>query len=225
MRHTVTTVLRIALRVGAIALVAPLAMTLGAQAAATPPAAGAAATSAAASSTAPAAARAARQSWTADRRNFAVGDIITVTVDDYTISTAIKDDVNQDQRSRNASIGIRQPGGVSGMNAGVDTRNDGSSTQRGQARRENRFQSEMSMRVVAVGANGLLQVKGTKLINVDKNQQNIVLSGWIRAQDVSGANVVESNRIADAQVAYASPGALGKPKGGIVSKVIGIIWP
>jgi flagellar L-ring protein precursor FlgH len=81
------------------------------------------------------------------------------------------------------------------------------------------------VRVVAVGANGLLQLKGTKKIDVDKAVQDIEFTGWVRAQDVSTSNVIESSRVADAQLGYASPGPLGKPKQGMITKVLGALWP
>ncbi len=202
------------LRVGAQA--APPAGTpaTGAQAAntATPPTA---------AQTAPAVL--ARGSWVADRRQFAVGDVITVLIDDYTISTAVKENLAQDTRNRNLGLGARLPS--TSQNVNIDSRNNADQTQRGQARRENRFQNEMSVRVVSVGANGLLQVKGTKKIDVDRQLQDIVFTGWLRAHDVSVTNVIESSRVADVQLGYASPGTLGKPKQGIVSKVLGVVWP
>jgi flagellar L-ring protein precursor FlgH len=164
-----------------------------------------------------------RNSWVSDRRQFAVGDLITVLIDDYTISTAVKENVAQDTRNRGFGLSARLPS--SSQNANIDTRNSADQTQRGQARRENRFQNEMSVRVVATGPNGLLQVKGTKKIDVDKQLQDIVFTGWVRAQDVSVTNVIESSRVADVQLGYASPGNLGKPKQGIISKVLGIVWP
>ncbi len=164
-----------------------------------------------------------RASWIADRRQFVVGDIITVLVDDYTISTAVKENSAQDTRNRGLGLNARLP--ASSRNVGIDTRNTADQTQRGQARRENRFQNEMSVRVVAVGPNGLLQVKGTKKIDIDKAMQDIVFSGWVRAQDVSVSNLVESSRVADVQLGYASPGPLGKPKQGILTKVVGALWP
>ena len=78
---------------------------------------------------------------------------------------------------------------------------------------------------MAVAPNGLLQLKGTKNIDVDKSGQNIVFTGWVRPQDVSMSNIVESNRVADAQLGYVSPGPLGKPAQGIVSKILGGLWP
>ncbi|MBL0941010.1 MAG: flagellar basal body L-ring protein FlgH [Gemmatimonadaceae bacterium] len=165
----------------------------------------------------------ARSSWVADRRQFAVGDIITVLIDDYTISTAVKENTASDNRTRGLGVTARMPGDT--KNVGLDSRNSADQQQRGQARRENRFQNEMSVRVVSVGQNGLLQIKGTKIIDVDKAKQDIVFTGWVRAQDVSVTNLIESSRVADAQIGYASPGPLGKPKQGLITKVIGAIWP
>ncbi len=209
-------------------------VTLHAQAAQGAPPAGGAQAGAAQAGAAPAGAPAAgpaqapaaapaRSSWTADRRQFAVGDIITVLIDDYTISTAVKENLAQDTRNRGFGLSARLPS--TSQTANIDARNAADQTQRGQARRENRFQNEMSVRVVGTGPNGLLQVKGTKKIDVDKQLQDIVFTGWVRAQDVSVTNVVESSRVADVQLGYASPGNLGKPKQGIVSKVLGVVWP
>jgi len=165
----------------------------------------------------------ARTSWVSDRRQFAVGDIITVLIDDYTISTAVKENIATDSRTRGLGANARMPG--ESQSIGLDTRNTADQQQRGQARRENRFQNEMSVRIVALGQNGLLQIKGTKIIDVDKAKQDIVFTGWVRAQDVSVTNVIESSRVADAQLGYASPGPLGKPKQGLITKIIGAIWP
>ncbi len=191
------------------------APSVGAQAA-TPPA------NAVTDSAPPAAAP--RRSWVTDRRNFVVGDVITVLVDDYTISTAVKDNVASDTRRSNLGVTIRLP--TSGTRSGgIDGRNDSDTQQRGALRRENRFQNEMSVRVVATGENGLLQVRGNKNITVDKAQQNVVFEGWVRAQDVSAQNIVESYRVADATLSYNSPGPLGKTKRGLFTKIFGLFLP
>lgn len=165
----------------------------------------------------------ARASWVSDRRSFAVGDIITVLIDDYTISTAVKENSASDTRTRGLSVNARMPSST--KNIGIDSRNAADQTQRGQARRENRFQNEMSVRVVGMGPNGLLQVKGTKIIDIDKSKQDIVFTGWVRAQDVSTGNLIESSRVADVQIGYASPGPLGTPKQGMLTKILGALWP
>ena len=168
------------------------------------------------------------RSWLSDRREFAVGDIITVLVDDYTITSAIKDDQALQNRQKDLGLGVdvSMPGGAGkSVDARISAKNRGQSQDRGEARRENRFQSEMSVRVVAVSPNGTIQIKGARNVDVDKGQQNITLTGWVRAQDVSTANVVESSRIADAKLTYLSPGGLGKAKQGIISRIVSIVWP
>lgn len=169
-------------------------------------------------------ARAVRTSWVSDRRAFAVGDIITVLIDDYTISTAVKDNIASDTRNRNLGVAIRIP--LQGTRSGgIDGRNDANTQQRGALRRENRFQNEMSVRVVATGGNGLLQVRGEKNITVDKAQQVVIFEGWVRAQDISPQNLVESYRVADATLLYNSPGPLGKTKSGLFTRILGLILP
>ncbi|MEP6764510.1 MAG: flagellar basal body L-ring protein FlgH [Gemmatimonadaceae bacterium] len=165
-----------------------------------------------------------RESWTSDKRRYAVGDIITVLIDDYTITTAVKENVASDTRSRGLGLTARLPSGSS-KSGGLDTKNDASQNEKGSAKRENRFQNEMSVRVVATSPTGMLQVKGTKKINVDKQMQDIELSGWMRPQDVSTQNTIESARIADATIGYASPGNLTKPKQGFITKILGALWP
>ncbi len=235
--------MRLTLSLGALLLcAAPLGIApLGAQTppTTTPPATGTPSAPAAAPAGAPAtatattaapttaiatsAARSGRESWTADRRDFAVGDIITVLIDDYTVSTAIKENSASDSRTRGLSATVHMPAGSKG--GGIDSRNTADQQQRGSAKRENRFQNEMSVRIVALGANGLLQVKGQKKIDVDKAQQDIVFTGWLRAQDITTQNTVESSRVADAQIGYASPGPLATPKQSMLGKLLGALWP
>lgn len=215
----------------ALAVAPLLAAPLGAQA--RPAASGAAAAPAAPAAAAPNAnalpARPGLRSWVSDKREFAVGDILTIFVDDYTITSAIKDDQAIQRRRRDLGVDVNvNSGGTSvptAISADIGSRNDGNSQNRGEARRENRFQSEMSVRVVAVNPNGTIQVRGTRAVNVDKGKQDVVLTGWVRPQDVSAANVVESSRIADLQLAYQSPGPLGKTKQGLVTRIVSIVWP
>lgn len=203
----------------ASAIVMPLDAQPPARQAATAPAA-----------TAPAAAAAAvpapkpvRESWTTDRRTFAVGDVITILIDDYTISTAVTENTATDTRSSGVSVTANLPTGSKG--GGLDSRKNADQQQRGSAKRENRFQNEMSVRVAAIGAGGLLQLKGTKKINVEKNSQDILMTGWARVQDISTQNVIESSRVADLQVGYVAVGTLGKPSKSIIMKLLGGVLP
>lgn len=210
--------------IAVISLLLSGAETLGAQAApAKPTPAGA---------SAPAATPAApvrNISWTSARRSFAVGDIIKVIVDEHALASASKDNNSSASRSRNMSVGIEPPstGGASigNISGKVGTGDAGQSRQQGVAARDTRYVGEIPVRVVAVTPEGLLQVKGTKTIDVDKNQQTLTLSGVIRPIDVTASDAIGSDMIADAQLSYQSKGSLGKPKNGILTKLVGVLWP
>ncbi len=210
----------------AVVLLATLAASLGAQA----PAAAAGAR-AATDSAATATPTRRNLNWLSDRRAFSVGDILRVKVDEYALASANKGTTAESSRSRNMDLGINPPStGASSAAMGpidgsVATGDAGKSRQTGEATRGTRYVGELPVRVVAVTKEGLLQVKGTKLIDVDKNKQEMTLTGFIRPQDVTSQDIVESTAIADVQLAYKSKGGLGKPKNGIITKLVGILWP
>jgi flagellar L-ring protein precursor FlgH len=166
-------------------------------------------------------------SWTADRRDFVVGDILTILVDELTIASADKSDVDEQDRRTRASFeaafgtATSKSGGAGSFGTGWDSE----SRVRGQARRQDRLTTEFSVRVVAVEPNGVLSIQGTRTILLDKQEQEVTVTGFVRPQDVTSRNVVDSWRVADAKLAYASNGSMGKPKQGILAKIIGIIWP
>ena len=169
--------------------------------------------------------RAVRQSWTSDRREFTVGDIITVLVDERMLASAILRDNAEDDRKRTADFALQSGATSPPTSMSFGDGSSGQSRTSGEATRNNEFRAEMSTRVVAVSPTGLLQVKGRKLANLDKNEQELTLSGWLRPQDVSRDNTVDSWRIADAELVYKGKGPLGKPKGGLLWKIIGAFWP
>lgn len=169
-----------------------------------------------------------RISWTSDRREYVVGDVITVLVDEATLATAVKGQNGSDEQTRKNDIGIDPPKmGTTPMPSidatlGMDKRS--SSRQSGDAKRAVRFHGEISVRVVKVD-NGILQVKGQKLVDLDQNKQTLNFTGWVRPQDVSSTNVIASDRVADAQLVYSLTGAIGKTRGGIIGRLISVFWP
>ncbi len=201
------------------ALLATAPVNLQAQAAATAVAAeGSAAT---------AVQRPVRQSWTADRRAFSEGDVITVLVDEHTLASATTGNYASDRRRRDASVSVRQDvvlDAPRSAGAGFGSGNSAESRQSGEAVRRNNFQGEMTVRVVGI-ENGILRLEGRKMVDVDKNRQELRLTGWVRPQDVTTRNTVDSWRIAEAELVYLSRGGLGTPRGGIVSRLIGVFWP
>ena len=175
-------------------------------------------------------ARASRWDWTADRRRFVEGDIIPVLIDEYTLASANKNSTAKRDRSRDLSLGggysVTGPAAANGnVNGAFRSRSAGESTERGQTTRQDRLTSEITVRVVGIEPNGVLRVEGTKRMVIDEHEQEIRLSGLIRPEDVPANNVVESWRIADAVISYDSNGKLGNPKGSVLGRILGWIWP
>ena len=163
-----------------------------------------------------------RRSWTSDRREFVVGDILTVLVDEQTLASAHKGQTASDAQTRD--LGLEAPS-VLDSDVRLGTSKKSASRQDGQATRDLRFRGDMTVRVVAIQPNGVLEVKGTRTVDVDKNKQQLTLSGFVRPEDVSRANAVASLRIADAQLVYTLTGDLGKTRGGIIGRLVSVFWP
>jgi flagellar L-ring protein precursor FlgH len=168
-----------------------------------------------------------RRSWTSDRREYVVGDILTVLVDEQTLATANKGQTGSDQTSRDLGLNVPVPGtaGLGSTDVKLSTSKNASSRQSGQASRDMHFRGEMTVRVVKIEPSGVLEVKGARTVDVDKNKQQLTLTGFVRPQDVSLINTVESARIADAQLLYSLTGDLGATRGGILSRLASVFWP
>ncbi len=163
-------------------------------------------------------------SWTADAQVFRVGDAISVLLDEYTLASANRDVSAEQQRSRSFGVAGSANGTELGR-ASVDTENAGSSRDRGRSTRHDRLTAEMTVRVEEIAPDGMLKVSGTKHLTIDEHEQELTLTGWVRPADVPAHNVMESWRIADATIEYTSSGRLGKPRQGLISRVLGWIWP
>ena len=87
------------------------------------------------------------------------------------------------------------------------------------------FKGDISVRVVGVDKTGLLQIKGAKVVDVDKNKQTLNLTGWVRPEDVSPQNYVASERVADVSLTYTLNGDIGKTRGGLIGRLITAFWP
>lgn len=168
-------------------------------------------------------------SWTADRREYQVGDIITVLVTEATLASATKSQSGSDQQSRKNGMGLEPPkigtSSLPSIDASMSADKNSSSKQDGDAKRAVAFKGDISVRVVSVDKTGLMQIKGSKVVDVDKNKQTLNLTGWVRPEDISAQNLIASERIADAQLTYALSGDLGKTRGGIVGRLLSVFWP
>jgi len=173
-------------------------------------------------------ARPTRLNWTSDRRSFAIGDLVIVHIDEYTLASANVTDNATQRRKKNADFKLITPGSAAAvpLGAAFQTSNNGESAQRGDRSRQLRLDGEITARVMSVDpVSGVLTIKGTKSIGVDKEQQLISFAGAVRPQDLSGSNAIASSRVADAKLDITNKGSLGKAKQGIFGRILSGLWP
>lgn len=173
----------------------------------------------------PAAATPRASSWTSDRREILVGDVITVYIDEAVIASARKSQTGTDNTGRDMGVAFAPPGDGAGINASFGSSKRASSAQSGDMSRNTALRTTVSVRVTAKNANGTYTVKGTRLLDIDKNSQEISVEGVLRSQDITNSNEADGDRLADAKIMVKQKGKLGKTRGGIMGRIVGLIWP
>lgn len=161
--------------------------------------------------------------WLTDGRRYRVGDIVTVVVDEYTAASADRTTSALEGRSTDAGVGGRLGSTVVDGSLGSTLANE--STQRGRDIRQDRLNSEVSVRVTEVQADGTLSIEGTKTVMIDDHTQEVTVRGVLRPQDILADNTVLSWRIADVEVEYTTNGELAKADKSMISKILGWIIP
>lgn len=164
----------------------------------------------------------ARHSWTSDSFPIRTGDVVTILIDEFTVASADRDETNARQRGRD--VGLRADPSSLSFGGGLRTQNDASNRTRGSSSRRERFTAELSARVVELLPNGIARVEGTKRVQIDKHEQEVLVRGFVRVQDITADNTVPSWKIANAELVYDSNEELGKA-GGIWSKLLDLIVP
>lgn len=164
-------------------------------------------------------------SWTSDRREILVGDVITVYIDEAVIASARKSQSGTDNTGRDMGVAFAPPGEGAGINASFGSSKRASSAQSGDMSRNTALRTTVSVRVTAKNADGTYTVKGTRLLDIDKNSQELSVEGVLRSQDVTIGNEADGDRLADAKILVKQKGKLGKTRGGIMGRIVGLIWP
>lgn len=159
----------------------------------------------------------ARQSLLGDRRAVQQGDILTVVIEideEAEIS-------NETERSRSGSesvgvpnlFGIPQridpelPEGASLSQAvSIDSRS--SSSGDGSVRRNEKLTLRVAATVVDVLPNGVLAISGSQELRVNFEMRELLVSGYVRPEDISRQNEITYDKIATARVSYGGRGQI-----------------
>lgn len=128
---------------------------------------------------------------------------------------------NQTDRARSGSqsLGVPQLGGVSqrlderlpeGATAAdlVSINSTSSSSGDGSVRRNEKLTLRVAATVVDVLPNGVLSIAGSQELRVNFEMRELLVSGYVRPEDISRQNEITYDKIASARVSYGGRGQI-----------------
>ena len=167
--------------------------------------------------------------WFGRGRNFQVGDIITVLLDESTQAARTSNtDVSREAKNTGLPTGLStEVGKISPFLQGIDLSSSGSTSKgKGVADQKATLKGSLAVTVVEVLANGNLMVRGEKKLGLAEGTEVIQVSGIIRPQDVGPNSTVQSLRLANAQIAYRGNGDVANAaKAGWGTSALHRFWP
>lgn len=176
-----------------------------------------------------------RGSLLGDRRAIQRGDILTVVIE-IDDSASIS---NSTDRSRSGSeslsipnlFGLPQrideglPDGAT-LGSAVDFNSNSSFGGDGSVRRNEQLELRIAATIVDVMPNGVLSIQGTQEVRVNFEMRELLVSGFVRPEDISRQNEITYDKLASARISYGGRGQISdvqQPRGG--QQVADILLP
>ena len=161
--------------------------------------------------------RAGRRSLLGDRRARARGDILTVVIeidDSASISNATdRSRSGSEQMALPQFLGLPQaidprlPEGAS-MAEAVSGSGSSTSSGAGSVRRNEELTLRIAATVTQVLRNGALRIEGTQEVRVNYEIRELLVTGYVRPEDISRQNEITYDRIAGARISYGGRGQI-----------------
>ncbi|MFP4466741.1 MAG: flagellar basal body L-ring protein FlgH [Candidatus Goldiibacteriota bacterium] len=158
-----------------------------------------------------------------DNKAYKAGDIVTVLVVESSSGEQKSSSSTKKKQQLSAGMGMSDWGGgvaspfpyVPSWRAGSESSHDGG----GKASSSGSLMGTISARVEKILSNGNLSIKGTKVITINDDKQNLIIKGVIRPQDISADNTIPSAYVADAHIEYEGKGPIGeKTSPGLITR-------
>jgi len=154
-----------------------------------------------------------------------VGDILTVAFSESFQATKSQNAAT----SRSSENSVTLPTVVENMLPGTDLfagSGDSTFTGSGSTAQSNSLTGSVSVHVVRVFENGNLEIIGQKKLTLNNGDEYIRVSGIVRPRDISADNVVQSDRIANANIDYIGAGDIARTgKKGWYTRMLETISP
>jgi flagellar L-ring protein FlgH len=154
-----------------------------------------------------------------DRRAGSSGDLLTVVIEindkaEISNSTA-KSRQGSEQLAAPALLGIPQvidenlPSGATSANA-VDLSSSSNSSGDGTVRRNEKLTLRIAATVTGVLANGHLRIQGRQEVRVNSELRELLVTGFVRPEDISRKNEITYDKIASARISYGGRGQISR---------------
>ena len=166
--------------------------------------------------------------WFGRGRNYQVGDIITVLLNESTQAARTQNtDVSRESKNSLPSGMSTKVGNMSPFLSGIDLNNNNNSSKgTGKADQQASLSGSVAVTVIEILANGNLMIRGEKKLGLSEGTEVIQVSGVIRPEDVGPNSTVQSRRLANAQIAYRGSGDLANAtKAGWGTSLMHKFWP
>lgn len=151
-----------------------------------------------------------------DQRARAVGDILTIVVNES--STAVR--AGSSSNTKSASASTNQGTGLLGFLPESSLGQNDKFSSNGSINNTNTVKARLTVKVTEVKANGNLVISGTQNIRQNGEEQRIVVSGQVRPSDIQADNSVLSSNVADAKILVTGSGPLvNKQRQGILTQI------
>lgn len=103
--------------------------------------------------------------------------------------------------------------------------NSGSYSGGGSSTRKGSLTGRITARLIEEVAPGVFRIEGTREVAVNQERQTMRLTGFVRAEDISSANTIRSDQVADATISYSGLGPIARTqKPGILTRLIDFLF-
>ncbi|MBI4776586.1 MAG: flagellar basal body L-ring protein FlgH [Deltaproteobacteria bacterium] len=172
-----------------------------------------------------------------DHKASQVNDIVTVQIVETVAGTGVSNSKYEKETELgfqvDALLGLPQSLGMNNFlglgepfQPGVKGKSVNDFEGKGQTRRSGTLSGTITCRVVEVFQNGNMEIRGSREVTLNREQQFIVLSGVIRQEDITSFNTIRSDNVADARIEYYGEGILAdKESPGWLARVLDWVWP
>lgn len=167
-----------------------------------------------------------------DGRARRVGDIVTINVVERQTGTQeVTTDATKTNRTSTTFTAFGNRNSLFGFPLGANTplfegRSDNDLQGDAETTRNNTITATLAARVINVLPDGNLQIEAVREVTLNDETQFMVVTGIIRARDISANNTIASTQIANAKIEYYGQGVLSqKNKPGWLSRFLEMISP